>query len=153
MGYVLLVLGVICLVGYFALHNSADKDDVKFQNRPTTITNLNSDLLTNQKYAIVGLLAYIQGSSSISAYSEEATKIVQSSIFSLGLSRSEVERYIKVSSSRDPENEIHKIVDSLKEIKDKQYIRELYNTSLKIAHISKDINTIDVTNEIFNELI
>lgn len=152
MAIVFIILGVVCFLGYILLHQSADKKESQFNNRPSTISDSSQDLLTNQKYAIVGLLAYIQGSSTISAYDNEASNIVQSTIFTLGLSKSEVEKYLQSSSFRNTERSFYTIVDSLKEIRDTNYLKDLYQKALKIAKISGDIDTIEVTKEIFKDL-
>lgn len=152
MAIVLIVLAVLCFVGYVLLHQNADKSESQFSNRTSSISDSSRDLFTNQKYAIVGLLAYIQGSTPKSAYNEEANNIVQSTIFSLGLSRSEVEKYLKVSMNRNPDEIILQIVDSLKEIRDRHYLENLYQKSLQIAKISGDTYCIETTNEIFREL-
>ena len=109
-------------------------------------------MFPNQKYAIVGLFASIQGASPITAYDEDVNKMVQSTIFSLGLSRAEVERYLQMSMSRNPERELNRIIDSLKEIRDKSYINMLYQKCIKIATISGDRETLAVVNLIFKEL-
>ena len=53
----------------------------------------------------------------------------------------------------NPERETHRMIDSLKEIRDKNYLRELYHKCHKIALIGGDRETIEVVNAIFkNEL-
>lgn len=152
MGVVFLVLAIVCIVLYFAFHRSADKLDAQFANRPATIVNPANDLFQNQKYAIVGLLAIVQGASPQSAFNEAVNQMVQSTISSLGLSKQEVERYLKVSMNHDVEREIDRIIYSLKEIRDRSYLASLYQKCLQIAKISGDYDTIEGTKEIFKEL-
>lgn len=149
---VLIALAIIFAVLSFLMHRSADRDEERFANRPMVISNPAEDLFTNQKYAIVGLLAYVQGASALSAYSDEAGSIVQSTIFSLGLSPKDVDRYIKVSLNHDPERNIYRIVASLKEIRDKAYLYDLYHKCRTIADISQDLDTIGFVNDVFEEL-
>ena len=93
----LIIIAAIFAVLSFLLHRSANKAEQKFANRPSVIKNPAEDLFPNQKYAIVGLFATIQGASPITAFDDDINKMVQSTIFSLGLSRSDVEHYISVS--------------------------------------------------------
>lgn len=149
---VLIIIAAIFAVLSFLLHRSANKAEQKFANRPSVIKNPAEDLFPNQKYAIVGLFATIQGASPITAFDDDVNKMVQSTIFSLGLSRSDVEHYISVSMKRDPEREFCRIIDSLKEIRDKNYIRGLYEKCIKIANMTRDDDTIAVVNLTFKEL-
>ncbi len=148
----LIIIAAIFAVLSFLLHRSANKAEQKFANRPSVIKNPAEDLFPNQKYAIVGLFATIQGASPITAYDDDINKMVQSTIFSLGLSRSDVEHYLSVSMKRDPEREFCRIIDSLKEIRDKNYIRGLYEKCIKIANMTQDDDTIAVVNLTFKEL-
>lgn len=134
---------VLAWVAYVWLNRSADKEKEQFVNRPSVILTPSKDLFVNQKYAVVGLLAYVQGASPISVYDEEANRIVQSTIFSLGLSLKEVEKYLKVSMNRNPEILCNRIFDSLSEIRDKKYLAELYKKSMRIARISGNTDCID----------
>ncbi len=151
MKFILIALGIFFILRYF-LYQILDKKESELYNRTSTISNQNQNLLPNQKYAIVGLLAYIQGASSISAYDTEANNIVKSIIFNLGLSKSEVERYLQSSFFQNSEHSLYRIVDSLKEIRDRDFLKEIYNKALKIARISGDIDTIETTKKIFKEL-
>lgn len=121
-------------------------------NSPMAILNPEKDLSDNQKYAVVGLLCYVQGASTLSAYDEVVGSIVQSTINSLGLTKSEVETYVKVSLNQDPEQAVYDMVMSLKEIRDKKYLKLLYGKCNTIANISEDDDTKDVVKEIFEEL-
>lgn len=152
MSEVLFIIAAILFFAYILLHRSADRAEEKFANRPTIITNPAKDLLTNEKYAIVKLFAFIQGASPASAFSDEATQITLSTIFSLGLSKSEVEKVIRYSMSHDSEQEIGRIIQSLDEIRDKDFLRNLYQKCLKVATLSGDYNTIEVTKELFRKL-
>lgn len=149
---ILLIAAVLLAIACFYLHRSANKADERFENRPSVITNPSQDLFTNQKYAIVGLLAFIQGASPLSAYSNEANQIVQSTIFSLGLSQQDVEKYLKLAMKHDPERHMNRLINSLKEIRDRDYIKRLYDKSMRIANISGDEETKEMINDIFSEL-
>ncbi|MCI7313304.1 MAG: hypothetical protein MR541_03635 [Prevotella sp.] len=152
MAGILFIIAAVLLIACISLHRSADKIDEKFANRPTIITNPSKDLFINQKYAVVKLLAFIQGASSASAFDDEANKIVQSTIFSLGLSQSEVEKILKHSMNRNPDDEMRRIFQSLDEIRDRDYLRNLYQKCLKVANISGDYDTIEATKDIFRKL-
>ena len=149
---VLFIIAAILFVVYILLHRSADKQEEKFANRPTIITNPATDLFTNEKYAIVKLLAFVQGASSASAFDDEANKIVQSTIFTLGLSQGEVEKLLKISMNHSPEVERRRIFDSLNEIRDKNFLRELYHKCDTVANISGDNDTIEMVRDIFESL-
>ena len=112
---VFLVIAIIMAVAAIMLQNKANKDKTKYVNRPSVISNPSSDLFYNQKYAIVSLLAYIQGASAISAYGDEANQIVWSTFSSMGLSKNDVEKMLRLSMNNNPDREINKIVASLKE--------------------------------------
>lgn len=148
----LIILGILGFIGAISLKINANKEAVQFANRPTTIVNPNKDLFTNQKYAIVGILAFIQGASSQSAFDDEANRIIQNTISSLGLSRQEVEKYLRVSMNHSAEYQIDTIISSLKEIRDHDYLVNLYQKCLKIARISGDNEIIEITKRVFNEL-
>lgn len=149
---ILIVIATVLAVLSFLLHRSANKSEEKFANRPFVITNPAKDLFSHQKYAIVGLFATIQGASPITACNDDINKMVQSTIFSLGLSRADVEHYLSVSMKRDPEREFSRIIDSLKEIRDKRYIHELYEKCMKIARMTGDKDTLVVMHQLANEL-
>lgn len=148
----LIIIAIIGIVLFVLFRRSANKSAEKFANRPSVITNPSEDLFPNQKYAIVGLFATIQGASPITAYDEEINKMVQSTIFSLGLSRSDVEHYLNVSMKRDPEREFGRIMDSLKEIRDKNYIRGLYEKCIKMARMTRNEDTLALMHQLANEL-
>lgn len=149
---VLIIIAAMFAVLSFLLHRSANKAEQKFANRPSVIKNPAKDLFPNQKYAIVGLFATIQGASPITAFDDDINKMVQSTIFSLGLSRSDVEHYISVSMKRDPEREFCRIIDSLKEIRDKNYIRGLYEKCIKMARMTRNEDTLAIMHQLANEL-
>ena len=149
---VLIIIAAIFAVLSFLLHRSANKAEQKFANRPSVIKNPAEDLFPNQKYAIVGLFATIQGASPITAFDDDINKMVQSTIFSLGLSRSDVEHYISVSMKRDPEREFCRIIDSLKEIRDKNYIRGVYEKCIKMARMTRNEDTLAIMHQLANEL-
>lgn len=134
---------------------------VKFSSYVTTslksknIATVENDIKTmsaEQKHAIVFLLAFIQGASPQSAYSTEANQIVQSIISSLGLSNEEVERVIKASMNRNPDQEIDKAMNALKSIQDSDFIGSLYHKCVRIAEISEQNEIIRIVSNIFEEI-
>ena len=62
---ILIILAVVFFLISMYLNNSADKQEAKFKNRPSTITSPSNDLFTNQKYAIINILVYAQGANYI----------------------------------------------------------------------------------------
>ena len=151
--WILLVIGILGLIFSFWLHKSADKMGEKYNNRPTVITDPAKDLYTNQKYAIVGILCMIQGASQSSAYSEEANNIVWSTIFSLGLSRNDVEKYLRSTMNDSPQYIVRRIKDSLREIRDKQYLEDIYKKCSRIATISGDYEIKLLADDLFRGLL
>ena len=150
---VLIILAVVFFLISMSLHNSADKQEAKFNNRPSTITSPSNDLFTNQKYAIINILAFAQGANSISAYSDEANSILNQWCLNLGLTKSDVEKSIRHSMSLSPERSVQIIRDSMIEIKDKAFVRLVYRDVNRIAQISGDIDTIEFVKELFNDIL
>lgn len=151
---VLIILAVVFfLIISTSLHNSADKQEAKFKNRPSTITSPSNDLFTNQKYAIINILAYAQGANYISVYSDEANSIVDKWFSKLGLTKTDVEKSIRHSMSLSPERSVQIIRDSMIEIKDKAFVRSVYRDVDRIAQISGDIETIEFIKELFNDIL
>lgn len=150
---VLIILAVVFFLISMSLHNSADKQEAKFNNRPSTITSPSNDLFTNQKYAIINILAFAQGANSISAYSDEANSILNKWCSKLGLTRTDVEKSIRHSMSLSPERSVQIIRDSMIEIKDKAFVRLVYRDVDRIAQISGDIDTIEFMKELFNDIL
>ena len=150
---VLIILAVVFFLISMSLHNSADKQEAKFNNRPSTITSPSNDLFTNQKYAIINILAFVQGANSISAYSDEANSILNQWCSKLGLTRTDVEKSIRHSMSLSPERSVQIIRDSMIEIKDKAFVRSVYRDVDRIAQISGDIDTIEFIKELFNDIL
>lgn len=150
---VLIILAVVFFLISMSLHNSADKQEAKFNNRPSTITSPSNDLFTNQKYAIINILAFAQGANSISAYSDEANSILNKWCSKLGLTRTDVEKSIRHSMSLSPERSVQIIRDSMIEIKDKAFVRSVYRDVDRIAQISGDIDTIEFMKELFNDIL
>jgi len=150
---VLIILAVVFFLISMSLHNSADKQEAKFNNRPSTITSPSNDLFTNQKYAIINILAFAQGANSISAYSDEANSILNKWCSKLGLTKTDVEKSIRHSMSLSPERSVQIIRDSMIEIKDKAFVRSVYRDVDRIAQISGDINTIEFMKELFNDIL
>ena len=150
---VLIILAVVFFLISMSLHNSADKQEAKFNNRPSTITSPSNDLFMNQKYAIINILAFAQGANSISAYSDEANSIVDKWFSKLGLTKTDVEKSIRHSMSLSPERSVQIIRDSMIEIKDKAFVRSVYRDVDRIAQISGDIDTIEFMKELFNDIL
>ena len=150
---VLIILAVVFFLISMSLHNSADKQEAKFNNRPSTITSPSNDLFINQKYAIINILAFAQGANSISAYSDEANSIVDKWFSKLGLTKTDVEKSIRHSMSLSPERSVQIIRDSMIEIKDKAFVRSVYRDVDRIAQISGDIDTIEFMKELFNDIL
>ena len=150
---VLIILAVIFFLISMSLHNSADKQEAKFNNRPSTITSPSNDLFMNQKYAIINILAFAQGANSISAYSDEANSILNKWCSKLGLTKTDVEKSIRHSMSLSPERSVQIIRDSMIEIKDKAFVRSVYRDVDRIAQISGDIDTIEFMKELFNDIL
>ena len=150
---VLIILAVVFFLISMSLHNSADKQEAKFNNRPSTITSPSNDLFMNQKYAIINILAFAQGANSISAYSDEANSILNKWCSKLGLTKTDVEKSIRHSMSLSPERSVQIIRDSMIEIKDKAFVRSVYRDVDCIAQISGDIETIEFIKELFNDIL
>lgn len=150
---VLIILSVVFFLISISLHNSADKQEAKFNNRPSTITSPSNDLFTNQKYAIINILAFAQGANSISAYSDNANSILNKWCSKLGLTKTDVEKSIRHSMSLSPDRSVQIIRDSMIEIKDKAFVRSVYRDVDRIAQISGDIDTIEFMKELFNDIL
>lgn len=150
---VLIILAVVFFLISMSLHNSADKQEAKFNNRPSTITSPSNDLFMNQKYAIINILAFAQGANSISAYSDEANSILNKWCSKLGLTKTDVEKSIRHSMSLSPERSVLIIRNSMIEIKDKAFVRSVYRDVDRIAQISGDIDTIEFMKELFNDIL
>ncbi len=153
MAVVLTILGIVFLLFCAFMHHKANKQEEKFNNRPSTITSPSNDLSKNQKYAIINILAFTQGASPISAYSDEANEILNQWISKLGLSKEEMEKSIRLSMSLSPERSIQIIRDSMIEIKDKAFILSVYHDVERIAQISDDEETVDFMEELFNDIL
>lgn len=153
MAVVFIILAAVFFIISVSLHNSADKQEEKFNNRPSIITSPSNDLFTNQKYAIINILAFAQGANSVSAYSDEANGILNQWLSKLGLSQAEAEKSIRLSMSLSPERSIQIIRDSMIEIRDKAFIQSVYRDATRIAKISGDGETIEFMNELFNDIL
>ena len=149
----LIILAVVFLLSSIFLYKSADKQEARFNNRPSIITSPSNDLFTNQKYAIINLMAFAQGANAISAYSDEANHILNLWCSKLGLTEKDVEKFIRHSMSLSPERSIQIIRDSMIEIKDKAFVRSVYRDIDRIAQISGDIDTIEFMKELFNDIL
>ena len=137
----------------YCLRNSAKKDEEKFNNRPSIITSPSTDLFTNQKYAIISILAFAQGANSVSAYSDEASGILDQWLSRLGISKSEAEELIRHSMRLSPERAIQNIRESMVEIKDKSFVRSVYRDVERITQISGDEDTIEFMKDLFNDIL
>lgn len=135
------------------LRNSANKHEEKFNNRPSIITSPSSDLFTNQKYAIINILAFALGANSVSIYNDEANGILNQWCSKLGLSKAEAEKSIRLSMSLSPEKSIQIIRGSIAEVKDKTFVRSVYHDVEHIAQISGDEDTIEFVKELFNDIL
>lgn len=150
---VLIILAIVFFFISVSLHNSADKQEEKFNNRPLTITSPSNDLFTNQKYAIINILTFAQGANSVSAYSDETNGILNQWLSKLGLSQVEAEKAIRLSMSLPPERSVQIIRDSMVEIKDKAFVRSVYHDVEHIAQISGDEDTIEFMKDLFNDIL
>ena len=150
---ILIILAVVFFLISMYLNNSADKQEAKFKNRPSTITSPSNDLFTNQKYAIINILVYAQGANYISVYNDEANSIVDKWCSKLGLTKNDVEKSIRHSMSLSPERSVQIIRDSMIEIKDKDFVKSVYRDVDRIAQISGDIETIEYIKELFNDIL
>ena len=150
---ILIILAVAFFLISMYLNNSADKQEAKFKNRPSTITSPSNDLFTNQKYAIINILVYAQGANYISVYNDEANSIVDKWCSKLGLTKTDVEKSIRHSMSLSPERSVQIIRDSMIEIKDKDFVKSVYRDVDRIAQISGDIETIEYIKELFNDIL
>lgn len=146
---VIIILAIVLLFIIVSGH----KQEAKFNNRPSTIISPSTDLFTNQKYAIIHILALTMGANSSSAYSDEAYAIVNQWLSKLGLTKTDMEKSIRVSMSYSPERSFRIIRDSLIEIRDKNFIRLVYRDVQRIAQISGDQDTIESMNELFNDIL
>mgnify|MGYP003177908368 FL=1 len=153
MAVVLIIIAILLFIISVSLHKSADKIENRYNNRPSIITSPSSDLFTNQKYAIINILAFTQGTNSANVYSDEANSILNKWLSKLGLSQAEAEKSISFSMSLSPEESIQSIRDSLTEIRDKAFIRSVYRDADRIARISNDKETIEFITEFFNIIL
>lgn len=152
MATVFIILAIVFALFSVYLRNSADKhEETKMQS--SIITSPSSDLLKNQKYAIINILAFVQGANFVSAYSDEANDIINNWLSKLGLSKDDAEKSIRLSMSYSPERSIQIIRDSMVEIQDKGFVREVYRDVQRIAQISGDEDTIDFAKELFNDIL
>ena len=149
---ILFILAFVFLIGAIALHRSADRDERRFENRPSVITNPATDLFTNQKYAIMKIMIFLQGTSPLSAYDDEANRIVQETKDSMGLSAGEVTRLLMHSMDEDSETEVACIMDSLHEIRDKNFLGQFCRKCMRIAEISGNVEMMEVVRAMSKEL-
>lgn len=110
---VLIILAIVFFFISVSLHNSAGKQEAKYNNRPSTIISPSTDLFTNQKYAIINILAFAQGANDSSAYSDEANAIVNQWLSKLGLTKTEMEKSVRFSMSYTSERSVRIIIDSM----------------------------------------
>ncbi|MCQ2264769.1 MAG: hypothetical protein MJZ46_01835 [Bacteroidales bacterium] len=150
---ILIILAIVFLLISVSLHKHADKQEEKFNNRPSTISSPSVDLFTNQKYAIINVLACAQGTNSISANSDEVNNILNQWLSRLGLNKSDVEKSILLSMNFSPEKSVQIIRNSMIEIKDKDFVRSVYRDVDRIARISGDEDTIEFMKDLFNDIL
>lgn len=149
----LIIFAIVLFIISVSLHNSADKQKEIFKNRPSIITDPLSDLLANQKYAIINILAFVQGTNYVSAYNDEANRILNQWLLKLGLSQAEAEKSIRLSMSLSPEKSIYIMRDSINEIKDKAFVRSVYRDVVRIARISGDEENVEFVTYFFNDIL
>ncbi len=148
-----LIIVAIALVAFFMYSRKSEgKREEAFRDRPSVIVDPEKDLSSDEKYAIVGMLAWIQGASSLSAYDDEANEITQSVVSSLGLSMRDVGKFLSVSLKRDPMREMKRIYSLLSGIRDKNYLTDIYKKCMRIADISQDREAKEVMKDIFRDL-
>ena len=152
MAVILIILAIVFFFIMISLHNSADKQKAEFNNRPSIITSPANDLFTNQKYAIINILAFALWTNPISAYSDEANEILKQWSSKLGLSEEDMMKSVRISMSNPPERSIQTIRASLIEIRDKTFIRSVYRDVERIAQISGDQDTIEFIKELFDDI-
>ena len=140
--FLVFIVMVVAWVTVRYVHNQYCKNDFYFPE------NLSID----QKYAIVGLLAFIQGSSPAGAYSREANQIVRTMIFKLYLPQRGIDDYLNSSLNCKPEECLNRIIVPLKEIRDRDLIKRLYDRCIRIAEISGNKETKEIIDSIFSEL-
>lgn len=140
--FLVFIVMVVAWIAVRHVHNQYYKD--KFDST--------QHLSVEQAYAVIGLLAFIQGSSPSSAYSSEATQIVQSMINKLGLSQQDIEKYLKSSLNSDPDECINRLINSLKGIQDHDFMQRLRDNCTRIAEISDNKETKEMIHAIFCEL-
>lgn len=149
----LIIFAIVLFIISVSLHNSADKQKEIFKNRPSIIIDPLSDLLANQKYAIINILAFVQGTNYVSAYNDEANRILNQWLLKLGLSQAEAEKSIRLSMSLSPEKSIYIMRDSINEIKDKAFVRSVYRDVVRIARISGDEENVEFVTYFFNDIL
>ena len=150
---ILIILAVVFIFLRVSLYNSDKRQKEKFNNRPSIINSPSSDLMLNQKYAIINILAFAQGANSESAYSNEANEIFNRWLSKLRLSMNDAEKSIQISMRRSPERYIQIIRDSIVEIKDKSFVQSVYHDVKRVAQISGDEDTIEFINALFNDIL
>lgn len=109
--------------------------------------NETTELTLDQKYAIVGLMIFIQGFSPHSAYDKRATDIVQSTISSLGLSMQQVTMYL-----HQADGDADMLISNLKSIRNKDLLNSIYDKCSVIAEISQVGEAKEILQYILQEL-
>ena len=148
----LFILWLTMETAWIVIRYMYDSTQKNIENDNMKINTLQEQSSINQKYAVISLLAFIQGASPQSAFNDEANEIVQSTISSLGLTKEEAEQHIKSSMGHNPEQEIDKIMNALKKIQNSGYITDLYHKCMRIAEISGQTEMIEVVRNIFEEI-
>lgn len=154
--FVVVVIIVVVLFFVFrALWNEKiDNDSQKYYaSLPMHITNPATDLRTNQKFAVLRILAFVQGCSPKTAYGFGGNEISQTIFNSLGISREEAVRVLKVDMYKDPEKVFQEIFDCLDEIRDRQYLKNLGDDLWDLALISGDPEAPEAIKNFFGQLL
>ena len=72
---------------------------------------------------------------------------------SLGLSRNDVEKYLRSTMNDSPQYIVRRIKDSLREIRDKQFLENIYKKCSRIATISGDYEIKLLADDLFRGLL
>lgn len=150
---VLIIIAIVLILISFSLHKSADEHERKFDQRPSVILSPSRDLFKNQKYAIVNFLGFVLGTNAVSAYDERSNMIFEHWMSKLELSKKDAENSMRVSMSFSPERSIQIMRDSLCEIKDKNFVRSVFNDARTIAEVSGNGDIINFIDNFLEEVL
>jgi len=149
---------IIGVVVYFIIHSllneKFDNDMKKYhESLPTHIVNPATDLRTNQKYAVLRILAWVQGCSPLTAYGLCGDEISGRIFKSLGISKEDAAHVLQLDMRRDPEKVLQQIFNCLDEIRDRQYLRNLGHDLYRLAELSGDTESADALQSFFGQLL